>query len=259
MHPQADSPVVDERFSRIARLVGSKGLDRLRRAHVAVIGLGAVGSYAVEALARAGIGRLRLVDFDEIRPSNLNRQLFALESTIGRPKTDVARQRVADIHPACQVETLRRFVHEETLDEVLAGPPDVVVDAIDALNPKVALLAGLRTRDIPAISSMGAALRTDPTCIRVGPLSEASHCPLAARLRRRLRRRGVPLDIACVYSVEPRPEPPAAPEDADDNAEPDTCARGRTRQPLGSLPTLTGIFGLTAANAAIRLLLSTAR
>lgn len=225
---------------------------RLREAHVAVLGLGAVGSYAVEALARAGVGRLRLVDFDVIRPSNLNRQLYALESTLGRPKVEVASERVRDINPGCAVEALQLFVGPETLEQVLAGPPDLVLDAIDSFTPKLNLLAEVAGRGLPVISSMGAALRTDPCRVRVGMLAEVSGCPLARKLRRGLRHRSLDCNIPCVYSDEPvRSEfvLPPSPQEAE------VYQRGRPRNRLGSLPTLTGIFGLVAANEALRMLL----
>jgi tRNA A37 threonylcarbamoyladenosine dehydratase len=216
------------------------------------VGLGAVGSYATEALTRAGVGHLRLVDHDIIRPSNLNRQLFALHSTVGRPKVEVALERVRDINPACDAEGLRVFCHVETHDQVLAGPPDLVVDAIDGLLPKLELLRAVTERGIPVISSMGAATRTDPQAVRIGKLSQVVGCPLARRLRQFLERREVTTDIPCVYSLQPadrrfRREPEAKVEGE--------LERGRARQTLGSLPTLTGLFGLTLANEALRMLL----
>jgi len=248
--------MTDHRFSRIERMIGVDGLRRLAGSRVAVIGLGAVGSYAVEGLARAGVGYLRLVDFDRIRPSNINRQLYALESTVGEAKSTVARRRVLDINPACVVEAVDCFVHAETMDAALAGPIDLMVDAIDSLAPKVELLAAARIRGLPLISSMGAALRTDPGLVRVGPLSEVHHCPLAAKVRKRLRLRGIDTELLCVYSTEPvewlRKEVIGTEEQARD----ELVVRGRARRVLGSLPTLTGIFGLTAANAAIKILLN---
>jgi len=236
-------------------MVGREGLERLERSRVVVVGLGAVGSYATEALARAGVGHLRLVDFDEVRLSNINRQLHALHSTLGRSKVLVARERILDINPDCQVEALRLFVHRETLDQVLAGPPDLVIDAIDSLTPKVELLAAVQTRCIPVVSSMGAALRTDPQSIRVGPLAQTRICPLAAKIRKALRRRGVSLDLPCVYSVEPLMHLPPGAIDLDGAANEDCLVRGRRRRALGSLPTLTGMFGLAAANKALEILL----
>ncbi len=245
----------DARFSRLERMVGPEGIDRLRRSHVVVVGLGAVGSYAVEALARASVGRLRLVDFDEIRPTNLNRQLYALTSTLGLPKVEAARTRVLDINPDCRVEALPLFVHAETLERVLEGPPDLVVDAIDALQPKVALLAETVRRGIRVVSSMGAALRTDPARVKVSTLERSERCPLARHVRARLRRLGLRTDFPVVYSDEPteglRPE--AVGEPGEDSER--TLARGRPRATLGSLPTLTGIFGLVAANTALEILL----
>jgi tRNA threonylcarbamoyladenosine dehydratase len=244
--------MANQRFARIERLIGAAGLRKLEAARVAVIGLGAVGSYAVEGLARAGIGALRLIDFDKVGPSNINRQLYALDSTIGMPKVEVARRRVNDINPACAVEALPLFVHTDTLDQVLAGPPDVVIDAIDSVGPKLALIAGAVGRGIRLVSCMGAALRTDPHLVRVGPLAETRRCPLAKHIRRRLRKQGVPLDFLCVYSLEPVQE---SIEYEADEGEEYVLVRGRKRAPLGSLPTVTGIFGLTAANTVIQMLL----
>jgi tRNA A37 threonylcarbamoyladenosine dehydratase len=195
---------------------------------------------------------LRLVDFDVVGESNLNRQLYALHSTIGLPKAEVARERVLDINPDCVVEALRVFVHAETMDQVLAGPPDLVIDAIDSYNPKLELLCALATRGLPAISSMGAALRTDPTRIKIGVVSETVICPLARQLRKGLRQRGVSGDIPCVYSDE-TPDKRCIME-PDENEE-RVIDRGRHRRVMGSLPTMTGIFGLTVANEALRRLL----
>jgi len=162
---------------------------------------------------------------------------------------------VADINPDCRVEALQEFVHVETLERVLAGPPEVVIDAIDSFSPKVALLAAAAARGIPLVSSMGAALRTDPSCVRVGPLRETTQCPLAKRVRKRLRPLGASLDFPCVYSVEPVLPERSQGAEADDTGEEEHYLRGRERRPFGSLPTLTGIFGLTAANEVLRTLL----
>jgi tRNA A37 threonylcarbamoyladenosine dehydratase len=242
-----------QRFSRIERFLGKEKLQKLHNSFVAVIGLGAVGSYAVEGLARSGIGRLLLVDFDKVNPSNINRQLYALESTVGKTKTEVARDRVLDINPRCQVEIKTVFVHTDTLPEIFAEKPDMVIDAIDSLTPKAELLTYCFQNNIPAFSSMGAALRTDPTLIRVADVFDVTDCPLGFQLRRRLRKKGVGRGINCVYSTEPvnfdYHQPPAVPEPVEGIAK-----RGRERNILGSLPTVTGIFGLTIANAVIRIL-----
>ncbi|MEI6504242.1 MAG: tRNA threonylcarbamoyladenosine dehydratase [Armatimonadota bacterium] len=242
-----------EQFQRLELLVGERGLARLQAARVAVIGLGAVGSYATEALARAGVGALRLVDFDVVAESNLNRQLYALHSTVGQPKAEVARARVHDINPDCEVEALRVFVHTDTMEEILAGPPDLVIDAIDSYNPKLELLSALTLRQIPAVSSMGAALRSDTTLIRLGRVNHTSICPLARQLRKGLRKRGLVCDIPCVYSEE-LVDANCIEELEEDEAR--VVDRGRHRRAMGSLPTMTGIFGLTVANVALKLLLA---
>jgi len=214
------------------------------------VGLGAVGGYAAEGLARAGIGRLRLVDFDTIQPSNINRQILALESSIGQTKVEAAKERIALINPQCQVEALELFAAEDTLDDILAPAPDILIDAIDSLNPKIQLLVGAHKRGIATYSSMGAALRTDPSKIKMGDIMTSNHCPLAKHVRNRLRRQGVEGGIQCIYSTErvefiyQGPEETTQPASAYED-------RGRKRNVLGSLPTITGIFGLTLANEVI--------
>ncbi|MCL2304701.1 MAG: tRNA threonylcarbamoyladenosine dehydratase [Planctomycetaceae bacterium] len=235
-------------FQRTGQLLGQEALSQIRRSFVVVVGLGAVGGQAAEALARAGVGRLRLVDHDTVRESNLNRQIFATWDMLGQKKTEVAEKRIHSISPGCHVETLDTFVHRDTLDQVLADKPDVVIDAIDSLNPKVELIAELIHREQSAISSMGAALRLDPAKIRVGDLAEITHCPLAAFIRKRLRHRQVEPHIPCVYSCE---ETRLLHRDAvfpPDETEIHLQEKGRRRSSLGSLPTITGIFGLTAAH-----------
>jgi tRNA threonylcarbamoyladenosine dehydratase len=242
---------VDERFSRTERLLGSEALAKLKPARVMVVGLGAVGSFAVEALARSGVGRLHLVDFDVVRTTNINRQLLAMDSTLGRPKVELAAGRVRDINPACEVRTSPVFVHAQTLPDLLAEPPDVIMDAIDSLAPKVELLAHAIERKIPVVSSMGAARRVDVLSLRAGLLSEVTHDGLAAKIRKRLRQRGLGVDVRCVYSVEP----PRELSDDGEVAEGEAFDRGRTRRPMGSLPTVTGSMGLLAASEILRMLL----
>lgn len=236
-----------DRLTRTRMLLGDKGLSRLQNAAVMVVGLGAVGGYALEALARSGIGRLVLVDFDVFDESNINRQILALTSTVGQKKTAVARRRVLDINPDCIVETRDMFVNADTLPQLLDIPVDFVVDAIDALNPKCCLMEALYERGIPFISSMGAALKTDPSFIKCGTLSASKNCGLAKFIRKRLRKRGLEISrINCVYSDEQVCLPETALAfDGDD------ASAGRVRHTLGSLPTITAIFGLTIANYVI--------
>ncbi len=216
-----------------------------------MVGLGAVGGHVVEGLARAGVSNLCLVDFDTIQPSNINRQILALTDTIGRPKVEVARERVLAINPDCRVEALQLFADSETIDQILTPRPDLLVDAIDSLNPKVQLLTEAYRRDISIISSMGAALRTDPTLIRCADLFDSKKCPLARRLRARLRRNGVDRGIVCVFSTEDVNFAYDEPQRETQLGETSYEDRGRKRRILGSLPTLTGIFGLIIANQAI--------
>jgi tRNA A37 threonylcarbamoyladenosine dehydratase len=243
-----------ERFSRIELMLGRAACERLGQAGVMVAGLGAVGSYATEGLARAGIGRLWLVDFDRLAPSNINRHLLALGSTVGQLKSEAARERVREINPECRVQAIQGFIGPETVKDYLAEGPDLVIDAIDSLNPKVELIAACRSAEIPLICCLGAALRFDPAQVRIGTLEEVKSCHLARAVRKRLRRRGVPLDFPCVYSLEPLPHPLPIAAPTDPLGEEPALDRGRTRHTLGSLPTLPGIFGLTAANLALRLL-----
>ncbi|MEN6371117.1 MAG: tRNA threonylcarbamoyladenosine dehydratase [Armatimonadota bacterium] len=245
----------NERFSRIELMLGSGACERLRQSSVTVVGLGAVGTYAVEGLARAGIGRLRLIDFDKISPSNINRQLYALGSTIGRLKCDVAVERVLDINPDCKVEAIDGFLDEKTVRQLVGESPDLVIDAIDSLNPKVELLSSARSRDLPVISCLGAALRTDPSYIRTAPISEVKSCPLGRAVKKRLRNRGTPLDILSVFSEEPLPNPLPIAMPTERLGEEPFLKRGRVRNTLGSLPTITGMFGLIAANLGIRILI----
>ncbi|MCM2266960.1 MAG: tRNA threonylcarbamoyladenosine dehydratase [Elusimicrobiales bacterium] len=241
----------DDRLARIRLMLGEENLERLKNSFVTVVGLGAVGSYAVEGLARSGVGRLRLVDFDVLRASNINRQLYALGSTLGRHKAEVAAERVLDINPRCRVEKLNAFAAEDTFAAILDGRPDLVIDAIDSLGPKAGLIAETVRRGLPLIASMGAALRTDAAAVRVGPIKDVRGCPLAAKVRNLLRKSGTHLDFTCVYSLEPVGE---LSKRRQVDPETEFFEKGRRRAALGSLPTLTGIFGLTIANAAIQLL-----
>lgn len=252
---------IPEQFARTAIVLGGGALERLRNSCATIVGLGAVGSYVTEALARAGIGRFRLVDFDYVQESNINRQLFATHLTLGQKKTEVAVQRIKSISPDAVVETKSILINPNSLEELFTGeweePADYVVDAIDSLGPKVALIAELVKRDARFMSSMGAALRLDASLIQVGKLSDVTYCPLAKQIRKRLHRVGVDTDkVKCVYSPEPirdamragnepfervTPAAPLTPKNADDPP-------GRPRNTLGSLPTVVGIFGLRIAH-----------
>ncbi|ARN57038.1 tRNA threonylcarbamoyladenosine dehydratase [Sedimentisphaera salicampi] len=241
-----------ERLKRTELLLGKENIEKLASSFVVVCGTGAVGSFAAEALARAGTGKIRLIDSDKISKSNINRQVFALTSTEGRYKTEAGKQRIIDINPHCTVETLNVFIHTDTLEKCLDGSPDFVIDSIDPLNPKLELITELSKREIPFISSMGAARKTDPSKIRISAMREVRYCPLAANLRKRLRKRGVSLSFPAVYSSQQLKKQSAlAPADSE-NPVKRGHIQGRKRNLMGSLPTITGIFGLLAADYAIK-------
>jgi tRNA threonylcarbamoyladenosine dehydratase len=227
-------------------LVGDSGLARLRAARVLLVGLGGVGAFAVEALARAGIGHLTLADHDRVAASNLNRQLVALNSTLGRSKVEVMGERVLDINPACDLILWDRFLTADEMPGLVTGNFDHVVDAIDSLNSKVALIAACVDAGVPCASSMGAGGRLDPTRIRGGELMDSRGCPLASAVRQRLRRRGVDRGVLAVWSEEP-PLPPLPPE---------PTGRGRPRAVNGTISYVPGLFGLTLAGLVIRRLLA---
>ena len=237
-------------FARLEQLLGKVALDRLKNSRVAVFGLGAVGSFVVEALARSGIGYLRLVDFDRVDASNINRQIYALHSTLGQEKAAVARARVLDINPDCEVDLNTSFVNADSLSRFLSPDLDMVVDAIDGLNAKVSLILGAKQMGLNLISSMGAAGRIDVSMIRAGDLFDTQVCPLARMVRRRLRRRGLCSGVPCVYSIEPPlNKEPFEDKDAVDPLEQDHVegGHGRPRLPIGSAAWVPGCFGLTLA------------
>lgn len=232
----------DKRIMRTKALLGKAGVENLQNATVMVFGLGAVGGYALEGLARAGIGHLILVDFDVFDESNINRQILALSSTVGKKKTEAAEQRVLEINPECNVELEDIFVTDENITTLLNRKVDYAVDAIDILKSKCNLMYELYTRKIPFVSSMGAALKTDASCIKTAKLSQTVNCPMAKCIRQNLKKRGVDLkQIDCVFSSEQCNLPETA----------ITKNPNGGKNILGSLPTITAIFGLTIANKII--------
>ena len=234
-------------LNRTVLLLGEAGAEKLKNAHVTVCGLGAVGSYAVEALARAGIGHLRLVDYDTVSASNVNRQLFALHSTVGLKKTDVAARRVKDINPLCDVTVFDTYIDEHSNPLIMEGRVDVLIDAIDSLSAKVHLIANAYRHGIPVVASMGAAGRMDANAITTADLSETHTCPLARFVRRRLHRQDIYEGVRCVFSTEV----------AVKKAEEHQIVHDGKRTPpvLGSISYVTGIYGLKASFEAVRIIL----
>ena len=239
---------------RTRYLLGDEAMTRLASARVAVIGLGGVGGMAVEALARAGIGSLMVVDVDAFSMTNINRQTLAARSTLGKPKAEVARQRILDINPECTVEAREAFYNIDSAPGFLAPYPDVVVDAIDGMNPKTLLLAECLIHDIPVVSAAGAGRRLDPTKVEVTNLSEVTGDRLAARVRKRLRRRGLDEQLGRICVVHSTEEPRGGlfREEEDDTV---FDGRGRKRIPVGSFSTVPAAVGLAAAYAAIGMIL----
>lgn len=250
------------RFGGVARLYGTAAAVRLARAHVLVVGLGGVGSWTVEALARSGVGRLTLVDLDDVCESNVNRQLHALEGTIGRGKAEVLAERVRAIHPNCVVRGVAAFFTEATAEGLLTPPPDAVVDAIDVVQNKALLLAHCRHRDLPAVTCGGAGGRRDPTRLRTADLAEATHDRLLGEVRRRLRREhALPdapalLGFRAVFSTEPPvfPQPDGGICSRSIHAAAGGALRLNCDAGYGTAAFVTGAFGLAAAAETVRLL-----
>ncbi len=258
------------RFDRMGRLVGDRGMQRLFDAHVMVIGVGGVGSFAAEALARSGVGRLTLIDFDLVCITNTNRQLHTLRGVIGKPKVDVMAERLRLVNPQATVESHRVFYSEANSAELLDCRPDYVIDAIDNVTAKCHLLATCKQRGIPVICSTGAAARLDPTYIEVADLSQTRIDPLARSVRKILREQygfGGPRDgewgIQAVFSTEEPIAPSPLLYDVGQGFK-CVCPQGQNgmhecekrNRVDGTAGFVTGAFGLTCASAVVKLLMA---
>jgi tRNA A37 threonylcarbamoyladenosine dehydratase len=243
------------RHYRTVLFYGEAAFARIRAARIAVFGLGGVGGHAAVNLARSGIGALHLVDFDAVSESSLNRSAFAGPADVGRPKTEVLVEHLARVCPDVVVAATEAFCAPETLPQLVpaAGPdrPDLVIDAIDSLNPKVNLLVWCREHGVPVIASLGAAGKADVAAVRTGDLFASTGCALARHVRSRLRRRGVTGGIPAVWSVEPGDEvrPDAVKEIGGEAPAPQL--RGRVRHTLASQMTIPGVFGYGLASLAL--------
>ena len=244
------------RFGGIERLYGTGSLARLGEAHVCVIGIGGVGSWAVEALARSGLGRLTLIDLDHVAESNINRQVHALAATLGQAKVLAMRERIAQINPDCCVGCIEEFVTEENVAALLPTC-DALIDCIDQVKAKAALIAHCRRGKLPVVTTGGAGGRTDPTRIRIDDLSRTTQDALASKLRARLRKEfGFPRDakkkfgVSCVFSDEPirRPQDQACAVD-------ETGLHGLNCAGYGSSVAVTAGFGFAAAAHGLGILL----
>ncbi|OUR73659.1 tRNA threonylcarbamoyladenosine dehydratase [Methylophaga sp. 41_12_T18] len=236
-------------FERSHILIGDEGIKRLQDSHVFLAGMGGVGSFTAEALARMGVGELTLVDHDVVSASNMNRQLVALKSTIDVAKADVMAERIRDINPDCKLNIIKEFLTPENIPELLDQDFDVVVDAIDSMSSKATLIETAWRNKTPIFASMGAGGKLDPTQVRTGDIMNTSMCKLAKQLRGHLRKRGVGKGIQTVYSLEaPMPALP-----------PESVGRGRPRAVNGTVSYMPSIFGLTLAGLVINHIIGDAR
>ncbi|PWB34565.1 tRNA cyclic N6-threonylcarbamoyladenosine(37) synthase TcdA [Pseudomonas sp. SDI] len=248
----------DPRFAGVARLYGQEGLQRLRAAHVAIVGIGGVGSWAAEAIARSGVGEISLFDLDDVCVSNTNRQLHALEGNVGRAKVEVTAERLRAINPDCTVHAVSDFVTRETMAEYISEDLDFVIDCIDSVMAKAALIAWCKRRKIGIITTGGAGGQIDPTQIQVVDLNRTVNDPLASRVRSTLRRdynfsRTVTRNygVPCVYSTEqlryPKPDGGVCLQKrfVGEGVKLD-CAGG-----FGAVMMVTATFGMVAATKAV--------
>ena len=242
---------MSDQFIRTRMLIGDDPIQRLQKAKIAIFGVGGVGGYCVEALTRSGVGALDLYDDDTVSESNLNRQIAALHSTIGRPKAEVLAERVRDINPACQVRAIRMFYLPENADTVDFTQYDYVIDCIDTVTAKLDLIQRCTALGVPIISAMGSGNKLDPTAFVVTDLSKTEGCPLARIMRKELRKRGVE-HLKVVYSKE-LPRSPIQPAQAEAPAQSDTRPGTTARKDTpGSISFVPAAAGLLLASAVVR-------
>ena len=237
---------MDNWLERTELLLGTEKLAILRRSHVLVVGLGGVGAYAAEMTARAGVGKMTIVDADTVNATNINRQLVALHSTLGRPKAEVLAERLRDINPDIQLTVIQEYIKDEKTDELLDSARfDYVVDAIDTLSPKVNLIRGALDRGLPLVSSMGAGAKTDPTLLEIKDISRSHHCPLAHMLRKRLHKLGIRSGFWAVFSPEPVREGSLI-----------LTEEQNKKSNVGTISYLPAVFGCACASVVVRGLLA---
>lgn len=242
---------MSDQFIRTRLLIGDEPLERLKNARVAVFGVGGVGGYAVEALARSGVGTLHLYDDDTVSESNLNRQIAALHSTLGQPKAEVMAARVRDINPYCQAEAICMFYLPQNADGVDLSQYDYVVDCIDTVTAKLELVTRCSALQVNIISAMGTGNKFDPSALVVTDISKTQGCPLARIVRKELRKRGINhLKVVC--STEP-PTSPLRPADCEPPETTDTRPGSAARRDTpGSTPFVPAAAGLLLASAVVR-------
>jgi len=229
------------RFARTELLIGKEGVAKLENSTVAIFGVGGVGSYVVEALARAGIGKLVIIDHDTVSLTNINRQLPALESTIGQSKVAVMKQRILEINPDCQVEAIQQFYDKEQRETLIRLDYTYIVDAIDSITAKIDLIVTAMEKNIPIVSSMGAGNKLDPTQFKLTDISKTHTCPMAKTVRKLLRQQGISKGLQVVFSTEV----PLTP------LEPYAEEAGIRRQLPGSVSFVPSVAGLFLASGVV--------
>jgi tRNA threonylcarbamoyladenosine dehydratase len=244
---------MQHKFSRTELIIGAQGLEKLANSKVVVFGVGGVGSFTVEALARAGVGELILVDYDDICLTNINRQLHALHSTVGDLKVEAMKKRVLDINPEIKVSAVREFYEQEKADHFLTPDVTYVVDAIDTVKSKISLVVECKKRGIPIVCSMGAGNKLNPTAFKVADISETTICPLAKAVRKLLRKEGIESGVKVVYSAEKPLEPNLAEVDCKVNC---ICPNKdghctKKRQIPGSISFVPSVVGLIIAGVVV--------
>ena len=231
-----------EWLERTSLLLGDEKLKKLQKANVLVVGLGGVGAYAAEMIARSGVGRMTITDADTVSPTNINRQLIALHSTIGKEKSELMADRLRDINPEIELKVVNRFIKDDETDALLDSDKfDYVVDAIDTLSPKLALIKGCLDRNIPLVSSMGAGAKTDPTKMEICDIAKTHHCPLAHMLRKRLHKIGIRSGFRAVFSPEPVREGAMI-----------LCEEQNKKSNTGTISYIPALFGIGCASVVIR-------
>ena len=229
-------------LERTELLLGEEKLNILKNANVLVVGVGGVGAYAAEMIVRAGVSRMTIADADKVSETNINRQLVALHSTIGREKCDILAERLKDINPSMKLTTVNRFIKDSETDELLDSDKfDYVVDAIDTLSPKLALIKGALDRGIPLVSSMGAGAKTDPTLMEIKDIAKTHHCPLAHMLRKRLHKLGIRKGFWAVFSPEPVREGAMI-----------LCEEQNKKSNVGTISYIPALFGIGCASVVVR-------
>jgi tRNA A37 threonylcarbamoyladenosine dehydratase len=236
-------------FSRCELAFGPEGLEKLKNSAVAVLGIGGVGSFTVEALARTGVGKLVLVDKDVVDITNINRQIHANLNTVGQPKTELMKERIATINPECEVVTLKMFYSEETAEQLFRHKLDYIVDAMDIMSAKLHLIQEAKRRNIPIVSSMGAANKMDPTRFEVADISQTSYDPIAKVIRRELRKKGIHKGVKVVYSKE---IPVTIREDVQRQIADPHSPISKARRPPASNAFVPSVAGLILASVVVR-------